>query len=96
MGIFMPVGFVVAERLLYIPSMGFCLLLAHIIDPYFPPRPVLAPVTKEPSKKGKSTKEDNSDDVLSQPLNNAAIVVLILSSLLIGAYSLKYDVVFLL
>lgn len=27
--LFFPVGFVVAERILYIPSMGFCLLIAH-------------------------------------------------------------------
>ena len=26
--LFFPVGFVVAERILYIPSMGFCLLVA--------------------------------------------------------------------
>ncbi|XP_038636329.1 protein O-mannosyl-transferase TMTC3 [Scyliorhinus canicula] len=27
--LFFPVGFVVAERVLYVPSMGFCLLVAH-------------------------------------------------------------------
>ncbi len=27
--LFFPVGFVVAERVLYLPSMGFCLLVAH-------------------------------------------------------------------
>ncbi|XP_077517055.1 protein O-mannosyl-transferase Tmtc3-like isoform X2 [Amblyomma americanum] len=27
--LFFPVGFVVAERILYMPSMGFCLLVAH-------------------------------------------------------------------
>ncbi|GFR03571.1 protein O-mannosyl-transferase TMTC3, partial [Trichonephila clavata] len=27
--LFFPVGFVVAERVLYAPSMGFCLLVAH-------------------------------------------------------------------
>eukprot|EP00095_Tigriopus_kingsejongensis_P001095 snap_masked-scaffold193_size270907-processed-gene-1.15 protein:Tk01095 transcript:snap_masked-scaffold193_size270907-processed-gene-1.15-mRNA-1 annotation:"transmembrane and tpr repeat-containing protein cg4050-like" len=27
--LFFPVGFVVAERILYLPSMGFCLLVAH-------------------------------------------------------------------
>lgn len=27
--LFFPVGFVVAERVLYIPSMGFCLLVAY-------------------------------------------------------------------
>ncbi|XP_072257327.1 protein O-mannosyl-transferase TMTC3 [Pyxicephalus adspersus] len=27
--IFFPVGFVVAERVLYVPSMGFCMLVAH-------------------------------------------------------------------
>ena len=27
--LFFPVGFVVAERVLYMPSMGFCLLVAH-------------------------------------------------------------------
>ncbi|XP_048863482.1 protein O-mannosyl-transferase TMTC3 [Brienomyrus brachyistius] len=27
--LFFPVGFVVAERVLYIPSMGFCILVAH-------------------------------------------------------------------
>jgi len=26
--LFFPVGFVVAERVLYVPSMGFCLLVA--------------------------------------------------------------------
>ena len=28
----MDVGFVVAERLLYVPSMGYCLILAIIFD----------------------------------------------------------------
>ncbi|XP_062403453.1 protein O-mannosyl-transferase TMTC3 [Sardina pilchardus] len=27
--LFFPVGFVVAERVLYVPSMGFCILIAH-------------------------------------------------------------------
>lgn len=27
--LFFPVGFVVAERVLYVPSMGFCVLFAH-------------------------------------------------------------------
>ncbi|KAM3833731.1 protein O-mannosyl-transferase TMTC3 isoform 1-T3 [Vipera latastei] len=27
--LFFPVGFVVAERVLYVPSMGFCMLIAH-------------------------------------------------------------------
>jgi hypothetical protein len=27
--LFFPVGFVVAERVLYVPSMGFCILVAH-------------------------------------------------------------------
>jgi len=27
--LFFPVGFVVAERVLYVPSMGFCVLVAH-------------------------------------------------------------------
>ncbi len=27
--LFFPVGFVIAERILYIPSMGFCLLVAY-------------------------------------------------------------------
>ncbi|KAK4310005.1 hypothetical protein Pmani_018405 [Petrolisthes manimaculis] len=27
--LFFPVGFVVAERVLYMPSMGFCMLVAH-------------------------------------------------------------------
>lgn len=27
--LFFPVGFVVAERVLYIPSMGWCMLVAH-------------------------------------------------------------------
>ena len=27
--LFFPVGFVVAERVLYLPSMGFCLVVAH-------------------------------------------------------------------
>ena len=27
--LFFPVGFVVAERVLYLPSMGLCLLVAH-------------------------------------------------------------------
>ena len=30
--IFFYVGFVVAERILYLPSLGFCLLTAHAID----------------------------------------------------------------
>ena len=30
--LFFPVGFVVAERILYLPSMGFCLLLAMGVD----------------------------------------------------------------
>ena len=30
--LFFPVGFVVAERVLYLPSMGFCLLLAMGVD----------------------------------------------------------------
>ena len=30
--LFFPVGFVVAERLLYLPSMGFCLLVAHSVQ----------------------------------------------------------------
>ena len=31
-GLFMEVGFVLAERILYLPSMGFCLLLALVVD----------------------------------------------------------------
>jgi hypothetical protein len=31
--LFFPVGFVVAERVLYIPSMGFCLLVALGLNP---------------------------------------------------------------
>ncbi len=31
-GLFMEVGFVVAERLLYVPSFGYCLLLALAIE----------------------------------------------------------------
>lgn len=27
--LFFPVGFVVAERVLYVPSMGFCVLVAY-------------------------------------------------------------------
>jgi hypothetical protein len=27
--LFFPVGFVVAERVLYIPSMGFCMLIGY-------------------------------------------------------------------
>jgi protein O-mannosyl-transferase len=27
--LFFPVGFVVAERVLYIPSMGFCIMVAY-------------------------------------------------------------------
>ena len=30
--LFFPVGFVVAERVLYLPSMGFCLLVAYGLD----------------------------------------------------------------
>ena len=30
-----PVGFVVAERVLYLPSMGFCLLVAFGCDKLF-------------------------------------------------------------
>jgi len=30
--LFFPVGFVVAERVLYVPSMGFCLLVAMGIN----------------------------------------------------------------
>lgn len=33
--IFFPVGFVVAERVLYLPSMGFCLLLSLGIDTFW-------------------------------------------------------------
>ena len=29
--LFFPVGFVVAERVLYLPSMGFCLLIAYMV-----------------------------------------------------------------
>ena len=29
-----PVGFVVAERILYLPSMGFCILLAFLLSKF--------------------------------------------------------------
>ena len=35
--VFFPVGFVVAERVLYLPSIGYCLLIAlgiHLLDVY--------------------------------------------------------------
>ena len=36
MGIFMTLGFVVAERVLYVPSIGFCLLLGIVLDHFMP------------------------------------------------------------
>lgn len=35
MNLFFPVGFVVAERVLYLPSMGFCFLLALGINTFW-------------------------------------------------------------
>ena len=32
----MTLGFVVAERVLYVPSIGFCLLLGIVLDHYMP------------------------------------------------------------
>lgn len=31
-GLFFEVGFVLAERVLYLPSLGFCLLLACLLE----------------------------------------------------------------
>jgi hypothetical protein len=81
----MKVGFVVAERLLFVPSMGFCLFLGLLLDHYLnddtqqpdqtsPPAPQSTP-TPPTSKKSRST--------------TVVIVVIVLSVLLIGAYSAR-------
>ncbi|KAL9965732.1 hypothetical protein ACROYT_G029574 [Oculina patagonica] len=81
--LFLPVGFVVAERILYIPSMGLCLLVPFGISILF-----------QDSTKGESlTKEDSEEKVKKETSSiswsfglNAAGIVIVYSLLLVFAF----------
>lgn len=58
--LFFPVGFVIAERILYIPSMGFCILVSLGIL-------VLFRATKIPSRKELSFYQEHEVRTLREP-----------------------------
>ena len=58
--LFFPVGFVIAERLLYIPSMGFCVLVSLGILVSFR-------ATKIPSRKELSIYQEHEVRMLREP-----------------------------
>ena len=69
------VGIAVAERVMYLPSVGFCLLLALVLDRITTP----AAQAEDPAAKHKTRATRST----------AAKVAIIVAIVVVGAYSLR-------
>ena len=75
MGLIFNVGIAVAERVMYLPSIGFCLLLALVLDHLL--APVAQPEDAAAKQKARATR------------STAGKVALIVAIAVLGAYSLR-------
>ena len=76
----MRVGFVVAERVLFLPSIGFCMLLALVLQHILPHADDDAP-EPEPASKGQSKPTTTTV---------TATVVVVVALLVIGGFSVRF------
>ena len=83
-GLLSALGFVVAERILYVPSVGFCLLLVFALTRFVPPELEQQWVANTPASP--QAKADASQRSVARRQAMVAVVVVLL---LIGAYSLR-------
>ena len=95
-GLFMEVGFTVAERVLYVPSVGYCLFLVFALDKFLCQQDESA---ESNAKEGSKSKSDGKQAAKSSSNSDGAAnhsgggskrkLVLLCAILLIGAYSLR-------
>ena len=99
-GLFMELGFVVAERVLYVPSAGFCLLIAMVVQHMLGESGTVESESTEASSKGgksgakkgeseKSVSEASSSTRTMPTIGRLAVVVMIV---VIGLYGARFVV----
>ena len=101
----MELGFVVAERVLYVPSAGFCLLVAmlvqHMIGGDKPDNIVSEAVTADADasvKAGKAPgKRGDADKAATAPTSSSSIgtvgrIAIVVSIVVIGLYAARFDI----
>ena len=93
-GIFMKVGFVVAERLLYVPSVGFCFFAAMILDRWLNASESVTTVPDEPTADSTSPSSCEGEEEPPAPKQPRAslwkVIVVVLTIIVIGMYSLRF------
>ena len=80
---FLTVGFVVAERVLYLPSVGFCLFFVVLLDW------LVERSQNDTATVSENATNDDSQAQAKKPLSGSVIVAVSVVLLIVGLYSIR-------
>lgn len=80
---FLTVGFVVAERVLYLPSVGFCLFFVVLLDW------LVERLQNDTATTSENATNDDSQAKAKKPFSGSVIVVVSVVLLIVGLYSIR-------